>query len=166
MDNFITLEDAYQHLARNIADADGKQIIVELMQFVMEWNVQNPPHKIFTYTREDVNIGFAPDIKNNKEKARKPNFLVIKLAHTETEIKQLHLDFDFGLQPSPPPMELQPYLLSRPSRAKTNRPRWIVTRDTLQTMGLERLKQLFLVAYDRRQEDCTKKKKKPAQERV
>ena len=166
MDNFIALEDAYQHLARTIADADGKQIIVEFMHFVMEWNQQNPPHKVFAYVRDDVNIGFAPDIKNNKEKRYKPNFLVIRLPDTQTEIKQLHLDFDLGLQSSPPPEALQPYLVVRPSRAETKRPRWIVTRDTLQTMGLERLKQLFLVAYDRRQEDCTKKKKKTARERV
>ena len=130
------------------------------MRFVIDWNHQDPPHKVFSYVRENINIGFTPDLENNKERRFKPNFLVIRLPNTQTEIKQLHLDFDLGLQSSPPPETFQEYLTLRPSRADTQRPRWIVTRDALQTMGLEKLKQLFLVAYERRWSDLTKTKKK------
>lgn len=161
MTNVIYLEEALRHLEDRIPDAENcKKIITELVRWVIDWNQdRSQNNQVFCFLREfqgqnrkeRVNVAFALDRDDNRLRNSKPNFMVIKLRNTDREFKGIHADFDFtGSGLSQPPNDLQTYLKLRPSRAQSNRRRWIAECGDIYSMNFDNFLRLFLTAYQRR----------------
>ncbi len=145
INNAISLEQALDHLENRIPNISNcKKQIIDLVRWVISWNSDRLlNNQVFSFIREDVNVAFALDRNSNRSKARKPNFLVIKLPCTDREFKDIHADFD--LTNSGYPL-LSQYLIRRPS----NPPRWISLCRQISEMNFADFRQLFLIAYERK----------------
>lgn len=153
MANVISLEEALVHLEKRIPDtADGKKEIIGLLNWIITWNKdRSQSNQVFSFLREfekknkseRVNVAFALDRDGNRTKNKRPNFIVIKLAETDREFKDIHVDFDLTESGYPP---LSKHLIQRPSNA----PRWIALGSKISKMGFDNFQQLFLVAYGRK----------------
>ena len=143
--NVIPLEEALSHLESRIPNTSNcKKQIIDLVRWVIIWNQDRSlNNQVFSFIREDVNVAFALDRDRNRLKTRKPNFIVIKLAHTDREFKDIHTDFD--LTESGYPL-LSQYLIQRPS----NPPRWVSLCRQTSEMNFADFQQLFLIAYERK----------------
>ena len=151
--NVITLEDALDHLENKIPDtADCKKEIIDLLKWVIAWNAdRSQDNHIFSFLREfkkqnkdeRVNVAFAIDRDSNRLKTKKPNYIVIKLADTDQEFKDIHADFDLSeLGYS----QLLQYLTQRESNPR----RWVASCSEISRMGFDNFQRLFLVAYERK----------------
>lgn len=143
--NVIPLEDTLSHLESRIPNTSNcKKQIVDLVRWVIIWNQDRSlNNQVFSFIREDVNVAFALDRNRNRLKTRKPNFIVIKLAHSDREFKDIHTDFD--LTESGYPL-LSQYLIQRPR----NPPRWVSLCRQISEMDFDDFQQLFLIAYERK----------------
>ena len=141
----ISVEEALRHLDASIPDSEGcKSNIMELMQWFVIWNKDRTSgNGVFCYRREGRNVGFALDRSNNRTLARKPNFMVIKLAGTDREFKTIHADFNLEKSGY---SELSEYLTQRPS----NSIRWFAKCADISRMSFADFQQLFLGAYERK----------------
>jgi len=141
----ISLNTGLEHLQDNISNSENcKETIIKLMDWIIDFsNHSTDNNHVFCFVRESVNVGFAIDRDNNRNKSRKPNFMVINLPGTDREFKQLHIDIYLSVDGYSP---LQYYLIRRPS----NPTRWVLVSDKITSIGFVNLKSLFMVAYEKK----------------
>jgi hypothetical protein len=88
---------------------------------------------------KEINAAFFIDRNNNREKKRRPNFLVIKA-------KRNLLDFGIGNNPGKDYKALFQQL-------ENNQSRWIISNDRIRRVTNDLLKKAFLDAIDRQLEN-------------
>jgi hypothetical protein len=145
--NVIDLYQVHSHLKNEINNSNiSKALILQFIKWINDWDkTLSSENHIFPYRRETVNVAFAIDRDRNIEKLRKPNFLVIKLPENDFEFKELHFDFELGVDG----YANLAHLITRRSRPEHHK-RWVVRQKELGRATIDDLRALCLHAFRQR----------------
>ncbi len=90
----LTPEEAIDHIKRTSAfRANLRYLALKILRWTIEWNETQPvENRILCFLRETENVGFFIDRDGNREKKKRPNFLVVKATKN-------YLDFGLGANP-------------------------------------------------------------------
>ena len=133
----LTPEEAIEHIkSRSAFRANLRSLSNRILNWAIEWNEAQPPdNRVLCFLREDVNVGFFIDRDGNRNKNKRPNFLVIK---AETDL----LDFSLGRLPDERYRRVFQQL-------KGNETRWRLRNEQFSKATPELLHGAFLVALKR-----------------
>ncbi|MCB1850930.1 MAG: hypothetical protein H6963_01320 [Chromatiaceae bacterium] len=142
----LTPHEAISHIkSRSDFQANLRQRALQILNWVNEWNqVQPPENQVLCFLREGVNVAFCLDRDNNREKKKRPNFLVIKARND-------YLDFGLGERPGD-----QYRTAFEP--LKDHKTRWILHRQQFPSVDDDLLKRAFLEAMERQLSMTTKER--------
>jgi len=142
----LTIEEAYNRLSMSIpTKTTGRQEVLDLVKWISEWNQTLPDNfKIICYLRDDINIGFMIDRDSNRDKIRKPRFMVIKHIGKDRDFKKyLHLDFYLGIEGYKP---LEKYINKRPIHPSS----WVLLSKDYKAINFDNIKILVKKSYEKR----------------
>ena len=141
----LTPHEAISHIKRKSEfQANLRQRALQILNWAIDWNQEQPPEsQVFCFLREGINVAFCLDRDNNREKKRRPNFLVIKARND-------YLDFCLGEKPGD--------LYRRAfEQLKDDKIRWILRRQEFPNVDDDLLQRAFLEAMERQLSSPTKK---------
>jgi hypothetical protein len=141
----LTPEEAINHIKRKSEfQANLRQRALQILNWALEWNKAQPQeNQVLCFLREEVNVAFFLDRNNNREKKKRPNFLVIKARND-------YLDFCLGDKPSD-------HIRRDFEQLRDHKTRWILRRQRFPNVGDDLLKRAFMEAMERQLSISTKK---------
>jgi hypothetical protein len=130
----LTPEEAIVHVKRQSDFKPNlRAVAVKILHWTIDWNKEQPADsRVLCFLREDVNVGFFLDRDGNREKTRRPNFLVVKARGD-------YLDFGLGREPDKQYRHLLQQL-------KDNEIRWLLRRDQFPLVSDDLLRQILVDA--------------------